>query len=108
MNSNTTSFRTKVFNRAYQIKSNTNCSFADALRKAWALYRLAKRMNVEEVSFTYMKVDGSLRKAYGTLKNVGQFIRGTGKVNNKVFRYWDTEAAGFRCFRVENLVNVSI
>lgn len=69
------------------------------------MYRLAKMMRTkDQVSFAYEKKDGSLRRAYGTLKNVGQFVKGTGKTSTGAFHYWDLEAAAFRCFRVENLV----
>lgn len=102
-----TTFRSKVFKRAYEIMKVTGKAFAVCLSKAWALYRLAKQMRTkEQVQFTYEKKDGTLRKAFGTLKNVKQFIKGTGKTSTGVFHYWDLEAVAFRCFRVENLVTV--
>ena len=101
-----TKFRTQVFKRAYQIMKATGKAFAVCLSKAWALYRLAKTMRTkDQVSFTYEKKDGSLRRAYGTLKNVSQFVKGTGKTSTGVFHYWDLETVGFRCFRVENLIS---
>ena len=85
----------------------TGKAFAVCLSKAWALYRLSKKMTTQrEVAFTYEKKDGTLRKAYGTLKDIGQFVNGTGKASEKVFHYWDLEAVAFRCFKVENLVTV--
>lgn len=100
-------FRTTVFIQAHQIKKNTGKSFAVSLSKAWALYRLSKKMRInDEVLFTYEKKDGSLRRAYGTLKNVRQFIKGTGASSLKVFRYWDLEAVAFRCFKIENLITI--
>lgn len=102
-----TTFRQRVFKRAYEIMSKTGKAFAVCLSKAWALYRLTKQMRTkDEVVFTYEKKDGSLRRAYGTLKNVSQFVKGTGKTSTGVFHYWDLEAVAFRCFRVENLVTV--
>ncbi|HEY9222325.1 MAG TPA: SH3 beta-barrel fold-containing protein [Lutibacter sp.] len=100
-------FRTKVFQRAYEILKSTGKSFAVCLSKAWALYRLSKKLfTKDEVCFTYEKKDGTLRKAYGTLKNIAQLIKGTGQTNNSVFHYWDLQAVGFRCFKVENLVTI--
>ena len=102
-----TTFRTKVFKRAYEIMKATGKAFAVCLSKAWALYRLAKQMSSkDEVSFAYEKKDGSLRRAYGTLKNVSQFVKGTGKTSTGVFHYWDLQAEAFRCFKVENLITV--
>lgn len=99
-------FRSQVFKRAYQIMTSTGKTFAVCLSKAWNLYRLGKKLkNSDEVIFTYEKKDGSLRKAFGTLKNVGQFIKGNSTSSNKVFNYWDKEAVAFRCFKVENLVS---
>ncbi len=99
-------FRTKVFKRAYQIMHSTGKAFAVCLSKAWALYRLAKALRTKDVCFTYEKKDGSLRRAYGTLKNVSQFVKGAGKTSTGVFHYWDLEAVAFRCFKVENLITV--
>jgi len=102
-----TTFRTQVFKRAYKIMKATGKAFAVCLSKAWALYRLAKQLRSnEEVCFTYEKKDGSLRRAYGTLKNVSQFVKGTGKATANVFHYWDLETTAFRCFKIENLVTV--
>ena len=100
-------FRTKVFKRAYKIMEATGKAFAVCLSKAWALYRLAKKMRTnKEVHFTYEKKDGSLRRAIGTLKNVSEFVKGTGKTSLGVVHYFDVEANWFRCFRSENLVAV--
>jgi len=103
-----TNFKSQVFSRAWQIVKNTGKSFAVSLSKAWQLYRLGKLMSKGNVKFTYEKVDGTLRQATGTLKDVSQFIKGGGNndVNAKVFHYWDLGAVAFRCFKVENLVSI--
>lgn len=100
------SFRSKVFARAYEIRKATSEGFAVCLSKAWNLYRLAKRMAHETVSFTYKKMDGSLRKAVGTLNNLGHAIKGTGKSSPKAFRYWDIQANAFRSFNANNLISI--
>lgn len=100
-------FRSKVFKRAYKIMQATGKAFAVCLSKAWALYRLAKKMRLnKKVHFTYEKKDGTLRRAVGTLKNVSEFVKGTGKTSPGVVHYFDVEAKWFRCFRAENLVAV--
>lgn len=101
------SFRSKVFRMAHSIYTTTGNSFAICLSKAWAMYRLGKKMLTEQVQFTYKKVDGSTRKAIGSLKEIGGKIKGTGKSNVNTFNYYDMEANGFRSFRIENLVSVS-
>lgn len=103
----TVNFRKTIFQRAWQIVKSTGKSFAVALAKAWQLYRLSKKMQNEIVTFAYEKVDGSLRKAVGTLKDVQQFIKGgSNSPKDKVFHYWDLESVAFRSFKVENLITI--
>ena len=99
-------FRSKVFRQAYEMMKVTGKTFAVCLAKAWAIYRLYKRMKSETVSFAYEKADGSLRKAKGTLQDVSNLIKGTGVENYKTVRYFDVDANGFRSFKVENLITV--
>lgn len=99
-------FRSKVFRQAYEMMKVTGKAFAVCLSKAWAIYRLYKRMKNETVSFAYEKADGSLRKAKGTLQDVSNLIKGTGMENYKTVRYFDIDANGFRSFKVENLITV--
>jgi hypothetical protein len=100
-------FRSRVFKMAYEMVKATGKSFAVCLSRAWALYRLTKAMKEGIVTFTYEKVDGTLRRAKGTLKGVQAFVKGTAKEsaeNYKTMKYYDTEACGFRSFRVGNFV----
>lgn len=66
-------------------------------------------MKDTEVSFTFEKVDGSLRKATGTLrvpsyKAASDHIR---KENYKSIVFFDTTVGGFRSFRTENLISIN-
>lgn len=46
---------------------NTGKAFAVCLSKAWAIYRLTKKLlNSDEVCCTFEKKDGTLRRAYRT------------------------------------------
>ena len=101
-----TNFRSKVFSWAYEIDRVTGKQFAVCLAKAWALYRLKKAMKQGIVSFAYEKADGTLRKAKGTLKEVRNLIKGTGKDKVNAFPYFDTEVHAFRSFKIENLVTI--
>ncbi|MCM4159534.1 DUF2693 domain-containing protein [Antarcticibacterium flavum] len=104
MKTTKTTFRSKVFNWAHELVRSTGKSFAVCLAKAWALYRLRKRMATDTVKIAFEKADGSLRIAYATLKNVADKIKGTGTPNYKTLTYFDTEANGFRSFKVENFI----
>lgn len=100
-------FRTQVFKRAYEIMKTTGKTFAVCLSKAWQLYTLAKRMKKEVVTFYYEKVDGSLRKASGTLDLNNYQPKTDRPANPKVFNYYDVEAKSFRSFKVENLIKIA-
>lgn len=102
-----TTFRTKVFKRAWEISKQTGKAFLICLIKAWQVYRLKKRMLHETVKFAFEKVDGSIRYAFGTLADLKTSTTNkTRKPNFKTLAYFDTQSGGFRCFRVENLVRV--
>lgn len=100
------SFRTKVFRQAWTMVKETGKSFAICLSRAWALFRLKKEMAKGLVKFAYEKLDGSLRVAYGTLKDVDITVMRSRPASIKTFNYFDVESNGFRCFRIENLVTV--
>ena len=97
-------FRTRVFKQAHEIRKATNKAWAVCLVKAWAAYRLVKRMQTEVVKFAFEKKDGSLRYATGTLTE-GE-VKGTGTPQFKSVCYFDTDAQGFRSFLVANLLTV--
>lgn len=97
-------FRHKVFRMAYELMNATGKVFAVCLSRAWALYRLTRQMHKGVVTFAYEKSDGSLRKAKGTLKDVQNFIKGTGAENFKTVRYFDIDANAFRSFKIENFI----
>ena len=61
------------------------------------------------VKFYFQKVDGSLREAYGTLKeSLLPATQGTGrKANDTLQTYYDTEKQEWRCFKKANLVRIA-
>lgn len=99
-----TNYKHKVFCMAHELMKATGKAFSVCLAKAWALYRLTRQMHNGIVLFAYEKADGTLRKAKGTLKDVQNFVKGTGAENYKTVRYYDVEANGFRSFKVENFI----
>ena len=100
-----TNFRTRVFNWAHELVRATGKAFAVCLAKAWALYRLRRRMATETVKIAFEKADGSLKTAYATLQGTSNLIKGTGTSNYKTVKYFDTEAEGFRSFKIENFIS---
>jgi hypothetical protein len=82
-------------------------SLSEALRKAWANFKLKLKMSAGIVKFYFQKVDGSIREAYGTLaSNLVPVIDGndTRKKNDTTQTYFDTEKQEWRCFKKMNLV----
>lgn len=95
--------KTKLFKIAHAIKSQF-ATFGEALKQAWKIIKLQARMMVGNVSFKFRKVDGSIREAVGTL-TVKYESKGNGKpMQVDSMMYYDTEANGFRSFKVFNLV----
>lgn len=101
--------------RGYEVEDNVyldgrlNESLSEADEKA-----LVKALKAGEVRFSYKKVDGSTRKAVGTLK---PGLIGHGATEKKiedgkkkrfvpptVLVYWDVEADAFRSFKKENFI----
>lgn len=105
-------FRVRVMTMAHNIfKSIDNkLNWSECLKKAWRLYYLAKAMRQGIVHFTYYKVGGQLRQAFGTLCNLPVGVtshRGGKKAPSyKTMCYFDTDKQQFRSFRVENFVSV--
>ncbi len=103
-------FRSRVMKYAWQIFKATKQAWRLCMLKAWQLYRLAKAMREGVVRFSYLKADGSVREALGTLANVpaGATVGGKRltKPSYKTMAYFDTGKNSFRCFKVENLISV--
>lgn len=101
-------FRVRVMNFAHHIYETSTTTWSNALKKAWKLYNLAKKMRNGVVKFVFEKVDGSARIAYGTLCNLPAGItsrKSTGKAPNfATMCYWDTKKNAFRSFKVENFI----
>lgn len=67
---------------------------------------LREKMHTSIVHFKYEKADGSIREAFGTLKEnlVKVQLQGVREVPETVFTYWDLEADGWRCFRKDRYI----
>lgn len=100
-------FRERVMKNAWQIYRNSKTTWRKAMLKAWELYRLTRQMKNEIVTFFYAKIDGTIRRAVGTLMNVPvtfKTAKSERKLNFKTLTYYDVEKRSFRCFRVENYI----
>lgn len=89
---------------AWRFFRMTGESFSDCLKKAWANFKLVQRMRTGIVRFYFQKVDGTIREAWGTLKDVEDKVKGDRRAKNDTVQvYFDTEVNEFRCFKKFNL-----
>lgn len=95
--------KSKLFKTAWAIADKFD-TFAQALKQAWKLFKLAAKMKTNNVVFQFKKVSGEIRNAVGTLTEVYE-PKGTGKqMPTDSFLYYDVEAKGFRSLKVFNLI----
>lgn len=92
-------------------------TLSEALKAAWANFKLKARMRTGIVRFYFRKVDGTIREAWGTLadriipETKGSGIipetKGSDRKNNPTIQaYFDTEKSEWRCFKTANLIEV--
>ena len=94
--------KTELFKIAHSIKEKFN-SFGEALKSAWRVIKMKIKMKKGNVSFKFVKKDGSIREAVGTL-NVDYTHKGSKSKNYSVFNYFDLESNGWRSFQVHGLI----
>lgn len=92
---------TKVMNLAWDFVKKYGLNLSDALKKAWANIKLRARLTNGIVEFRFVKTDGSIRLAFGTLKAdlVPPTVGSDRQRNDMVQAYYDTEKGAWRCFK---------
>lgn len=99
-----------VMSLAWQFVKKNGFSMSEALKCAWANIKLKAQMKLRIVKFYFQKVDGSLREAYGSLReDLLPETKGEGnrKSNDTLQVYFDTEKQSFRSFKKANLVRIA-
>ena len=102
-----TSDLSSIMSEAHRFIKIAGLSLSEALKKAWANFKLRVSMSKGIVKFHFQKIDGTIREAYGTLKeNLIPAIAGTDtrKKKDTTQTYFDTEKQEWRCFKKLNLV----
>lgn len=94
-------FLSELMRKAWQMVKAYGVTLAEAMHKMWAIARLKKLMATRIVQFTFQKLDGTIRTAWGTLMQdrisvVGSTDR---KPNDSLTAYWDTEKEAWRSFK---------
>lgn len=98
-----------IMQMAWQFVKRNGMTLADALKKAWQVFKLKAQMMKGIVRFYFRKVDGTIREAYGTLRaDLMPEIKGEDnrRKNDTVQTYFDTEKQEFRCFKLANIVTL--
>lgn len=100
--------KSSIFQSAWAIKrQNPTANFGWCLRKAWAAHKLRARMLKGAERFEYIKADGTVRFAVGTLdaSQISYEAKGgSRKSGPAVIAYYDLELNEFRSFRIDRLV----
>lgn len=94
---------------AWQLVKRNGFTMSEALKVAWANMKLKAAMKQRIVKFYFQKVDGSIREAYGTLKeSLLPPIKGTDsrKKSDTLQVYFDAEKQAYRSFKVANLIKI--
>lgn len=97
-----------IMSLAWQFVKRNGFTMSEALKVAWANIKLKAAMKQRIVKFYFQKVDGSMREAYGTLKeNLIPATSGDNrKRNDTVQVYFDTEKQEYRCYKKANLISI--
>ena len=98
-----------VMSLAWQFVRRNGFTMSEAMRVAWANMKLKAAMKNRIVKFYFKKVDGSIREAYGTLKEslMPATSSDNRKKNDTIQVYYDTERQEYRCFKKANLVTIA-
>lgn len=96
-----------IMRMAWQFVKRNGYTLSEALKTAWANFKLKEQMSRGIVRFYYRKVDGSIREAFGTLSE--KLVPPTEnksdkKRNDTVQTYYDTERCAWRSYKIANLV----
>lgn len=106
-----TEFKNKmreVMRRAWMLVKIYGFSMAEAMKQSWLVLKLKEALKKGVVKFMYTKLDGTVRTAWGTLKE-GMIPETKGterKKNESLITYYDNEKQAFRSFKVANLIKV--
>jgi len=98
--------KSAIFSSAWAIKrQNPTATFSWCLRKAWAAHNLRQRMQKGVEKFEFIKADGTVRFAIGTLdaNQISYEAKGGRKSSDSTIVYFDLDANEFRSFRIDRL-----
>lgn len=99
----------EIMTYAWDLVKRFGFSMSEALKTSWANAKFKKHATQKIVEFTFKKVDGSIRQAFGTLKeSLLPATSGQRKMNADIQTYFDTEKGEWRCFKKCNLLSINL
>lgn len=99
-----------IMTMAWGFVKKNGFTMSEALQMAWRNYKLRCALVQRIVRFTFQKVDGSIREAFGTLNDriVPPTAGSDRRRNETVQVYFDTEKGEWRCFKKANLISIAL
>ena len=109
MSSERKSALANIMRLAWQFVKRNGFTMAEALKVAWLNAKVTKAMRTGIVQFFFMKVDGTIRQAFGTLDpHRLPETQGSGRrPADTVQVYFDTEKQEYRSFKKCNLYKMA-
>lgn len=97
-----------IFKTAWQFVRKLGYTLSDSLKIAWRNAKFKAVAKTRIVEFYYRKVDGSMRQAFGTLKeSLLPEIKGEERKKSDILQtYFDTGKQEWRCFKKCNLEKI--
>lgn len=106
MSANFKSQMSELMKQSWMLVKVYGFSMAEAMKQSWKALKLKAALKKGVVKFFYQKLDGTIRTAWGTLKEgLIPETKGTERKKNKsLITYYDNEKASYRSFKVANLI----
>lgn len=103
---NINEIRKKVCVMMHKLSAQGIANKSEAMKLAWANVKLTNALKQGIVEFTFYKVDGSIRQAFGTLNPEFLGLNPSPipvQTDYNIQKYFDTEKNAWRCFKRVNL-----
>lgn len=98
-----------IMNEAWRLIRQNGYTKSEALKTALLIAKTKRVMRTGIASFAYLKLDGTVREAHGTL--MASALPSTGgmrRENSTLMTYYDTDKRSWRSFKKANILTVDI
>lgn len=101
---------TAIMREAWRLIRQNGYTRSEALKTAWLLAKVQNRMRAGVVAFAYLKMDGTVREAHGTLSAsvLPATTGGRRREDPTLLTYFDTDKQSWRCFKKANILTIEI